>query len=138
MSPDGLHHDLCTELDGRFPSGRWHGWWQQLSARGKMELDLSFARGRICGDGRDWVGDFVLSGNYNPAVGSCALLKSYLGQHDVDYDGVASETGIRGTWRLIDRESRQTVDCGPFHIWPVSRGVGELHTLLAAVPILMP
>lgn len=131
-------HLLATELDGRFPSGRWAGWWQQLSTRGRMELDLSFARGRICGDGRDWVGAFVLSGSYDPAIGACTLLKSYLGQHDVDYDGVASTNGIRGTWRLIDRQTRKFVDFGPFHIWPVSRNVGELHVLLAAVPVLTP
>jgi hypothetical protein len=137
MSPSGPHPDNA-ELDGRFPSGRWHGWWQQLSTRGRMELDLSFARGRIFGDGRDWVGDFVLSGSYNPEFGGCSLLKTYLGQHDVDYDGVAAANGIRGTWRLIDRETRRVVDCGPFHIWPVSHGAGELHVLLAAVPVLTP
>jgi len=107
------------ETDGRFRSGRWTGYWEQDGRRARMRLELTFAGGRIVGDGRDVVGDFVISGAYDRQTGVCTMQKTYLGQHDVDYDGTAAADGIRGIWRiflaggLID-------DAGTFHIWPVS------------------
>ena len=136
MTPNSPFN-VNTELDSRFPSGRWHGWWRQDLQRGKMELDLTFARGRIFGDGRDSVGDFVFSGSYCALAGTCALLKSYLGQHDVDYDGIAAADGIRGTWSLRDRETKKVVDTGSFHIWPVQHGAMTIQHLIEELPLPM-
>lgn len=134
MIPNGPLN-IAAELDARFPTGRWKGWWRQDLQRAQMELDLTFARGRIHGDGRDCVGDFVLSGHYCPAAASCSLLKSYLGQHDVDYDGIVMPNGIRGTWIVRDRETKLPVDTGSFHIWPARDGIELWRQLLAEVPL---
>ena len=120
--------------DSRFPSGRWAGYWEQDGQRARMKLDLSFADGRLIGDGRDVVGDFVLSGAYDMESGKCGMCKTYLGQHDVDYDGRAGGDGIRGRWRIAyATEEAQYEDAGPFHIWPIGSGAGEELTVGAEV-----
>src|SRR5262245_12715943 len=51
------------ETDPRFPSGRWIGFFlQKIIPPGKhpMELHLNFSHGAISGEGRDWVGLFIL------------------------------------------------------------------------------
>ena len=50
------------ETDPRFPSGPWTGFFLQplLPGRHLMELRLTFRHGAMSGDGRDWVGPFVV------------------------------------------------------------------------------
>lgn len=112
----------ASEADPRFPSGRWAGWWEQSGRRATMQLHLSFSRGRIFGEGRDSIGDFTMNGSYNTASGAADLLKTYLGGHDVDYEGASAERSIRGIWRIMDGEG-VLVDGGPFQIWP-TKGPG--------------
>ena len=52
------------ETDPRFPSGPWTGYFLQRQIPGKhlMELRLTFIKGSMTGEGRDWVGDFVIRG----------------------------------------------------------------------------
>jgi hypothetical protein len=122
------------ETDSRFPSGRWAGVWEQNGRRARMSLDLSFINGKLTGDGRDTVGDFVLSGHYDTQSGSCGMCKTYLGQHDVDYDGTATADGIRGRWRLWNELGEFSFeDAGPFHIWPLGPGATEHLTATAEV-----
>lgn len=121
--------ESAREADARFPSGRWKGFWRQDIYRGRMELDIIFGSGRLYGDGRDCIGDFILSGHYNNETGKCSILKSYLGQHDVEYDGTATADGIRGVWRIRDPQTKRFMDAGPFHIWPSATENGiAIHT----------
>lgn len=115
--------DAAPESDSRLPSGRWTGWWEQGSQRGKMQLHLTFEEGRVFGEGRDAVGDFTFGGSYSLERGRADLLKTYLGGHYVDYQGAITERGIKGEWllKLIGR----VIDAGPFHIWPEKLGAGE-------------
>jgi hypothetical protein len=104
------------ETDPRFPSGKWTGFWLQRMMVGRqyMGLWLTFASGRVIGEGCDRVGDFVMSGAYDLRDGRCSILKSYVGSHDVLYDGRNEDDGmwIWGLWRL------QQLDQGGFHLWP--------------------
>jgi hypothetical protein len=103
------------ETDPRFPSGEWKGFWVQKEMRGRqwMRLALEFCGGKILGEGRDIIGRFVLSGSYDLKSGRCGLLKAYLGQHSVSYQGFNDGDGLWmwGTWKIAE-------DSGGFHIWP--------------------
>jgi len=113
--PDAL--DL--ETDPRFPSGPWIGFFLQrlLPGRHLMELRLTFRRGELTGEGRDWVGEFLVRGRYDTADGRCHWTKRYLGKHDVFYRGFNEGKGIWGAWEIpASREwPRQH---GGFHIRP--------------------
>jgi len=84
-----------------------------------MELGLSFAHGRMDGEGRDDVGLFLIKGRYEEGNGECHWTKSYIGAHDVFYRGFREGKGIWGTWE-IGNWSR-----GGFHIWPRAAAEGE-------------
>ena len=118
MQPD----DSNREADSRLPSGRWTGWWEQGTRRARMELFLTFENGRLFGDGRDAVGDFTFGGNYDLMAATADMLKTYLGGHDVDYQGRVAEKGIRGIWCILFKGV--LADGGPFHIWPAGAGEG--------------
>jgi hypothetical protein len=102
------------ETDPRFPSGPWTGFFldPRLPGRHLMELRLTFRGGSLSGEGRDWVGLFVLRGRYDLADGTCHWTKRYLGKHDVFYRGYNEGKGIWGTWEIRD------LGRGGFHIWP--------------------
>ena len=102
------------ETDPRFPSGRWTGFFVQplIPGRHQMELHLTFRQGALTGEGRDWVGKFVMSGRYDTADGRCHWTKRYLGKHDVYYKGYNEGKGIWGTWQIPPLWN------GGFHIWP--------------------
>ena len=106
------------ETDPRFPSGRWIGFFldARIPGRHQMELLLTFRRGTLSGEGRDWVGRFTARGRYATADGKCHWTKRYLGKHDVFYQGFNEGKGIWGTWEI----SAADVGCcrGGFHIWP--------------------
>lgn len=115
--------ESTRETDARFPSCFWTGFWQQLTLRGKMELGLNFADRMLFGEGRDLVGDFTISGSYDIHTGLCTMLKTYLGHHQVEYDGHVATDGIRGLWRITYPD--KTIDTGRFHIWPLGPQTGD-------------
>ncbi|HWX23008.1 MAG TPA: hypothetical protein VN578_24160 [Candidatus Binatia bacterium] len=99
--------------DSLFPSGPWTGFYNYRPGdRHKMELHLTFAAGRLSGDGTDDVGPFLIKGRYNGVTRECHWTKSYLGAHDVFYRGFREAKGIWGTWEITILEH------GGFHIWP--------------------
>jgi hypothetical protein len=102
------------EEDWRFPSGPWTGFFLQPSVPGRhwMELKLTFGMGRIQGAGRDWVGPFLLKGDYELEGGVCRFVKQYVGRHAVYYRGYNEGKGIWGVWTIVEGLR------GGFHIWP--------------------
>jgi hypothetical protein len=78
-----------------------------------MELALTFRQGELRGEGRDWVGKFILRGQYMLDTGKCYWMKRYLGKHDVFYKGFNEGKGIWGVWEIPTDGWR-----GGFHIWP--------------------
>ena len=110
------------ETDPRFPSGPWTGFFLQpiLPGRHWMELQLKFQNGSVRGEGRDWVGAFLVNGRYDTTEGKCWWSKRYIGKHDVAYMGYNEGRGIWGTWELADPPWR-----GGFHIWPEGMNIGE-------------
>ncbi len=84
-----------------------------------MDLNLTFANGRMSGDGVDDIGRFLIKGRYDAASRECHWTKSYVGAHDVYYRGFREGKGIWGTWEINIR------DHGGFHIWPRAAGEGE-------------
>jgi hypothetical protein len=78
-----------------------------------MEFRLVFGRGELRGEGRDRVGEFVLSGSYTLRDGMCSWLKRYVGKHDVFYKGYNEGRGIWGVWEI------PPLSRGGFHIWPM-------------------
>jgi hypothetical protein len=82
--------------------GRWRGYWEQAPwGRQPMEdLTLRFSDGAIVGEGWDMVGRFLFRGTID-AGGKVHLIKKYLGQHEVIYEGDYDGEGtIYGTWSI--------------------------------------
>jgi hypothetical protein len=113
------------ESDSRFPSGPWAGYFLQKTHPGKhmMELRLTFQAGNMTGEGRDWVGNFLIKGRYDVNDGKCYWTKKYLGKHDVFYQGYNEGKGIWGTWEINTAGYAMS---GGFHIWP--EGMGDPST----------
>ena len=110
-----------------FPSGPWTGFYNYGPGdRHRMQLHLSFAGGRMSGDGVDDVGRFLIKGRYDTANKECHWTKTYPGSHDVFYRGFREGKGIWGTWEISIRWH------GGFHIWPRAAGEGEEHAEMAA------
>lgn len=112
-------HALQLETDPRFPSGPWVGFFLQklFPGRNLMELRLTFQNGAMTGEGRDWVGEFLIKGQYNLEDGKCYWHKKYVGKHDVYYQGFNEGKGIWGTWE-ITLAGHGAVGRGGFYIWP--------------------
>jgi len=112
--------DLTLEEDSRFPSGPWKGFFLQpvLPGRHWMELSLTFRRGELRGEGRDWVGAFHIKGRYETESGKCWWSKQYVGKHSIHYQGYNEGKGIWGTWEWPNARPWR----GGFHIWPVAMG----------------
>lgn len=90
---------------------------------------LTFAHGRITGEGADRVGPFVIEGTYDADSRECSWVKSYVAAHDVAYSGFREGKGIWGTW-TIGRQMN-----GGFQIWPLDEeGEGEARELEEEVP----
>lgn len=117
MLPERPTTDL--ETDPRFPSGPWVGFFLQplIPGRHLMELRLTFRAGTITGEGRDWVGPFVVRGQYILTDGTCHWSKRYMGKHDVFYRGYNEGKGIWGVWEIPASE-QSSHQRGGFHIWP--------------------
>jgi hypothetical protein len=105
------------ETDPRFPSGPWTGFFVQpvIPGRHLMELRLTFRHGKMTGEGRDWVGTFLITGRYSIEDGKCHWTKRYLGKHDVFYKGFNEGKGIWGMWEIPPFGAEWH---GGFHIWP--------------------
>jgi hypothetical protein len=114
-----MSHDNL-ETDPRFPSGPWTGFFLQaaIPGRHKMELRLTFRGGTMTGEGRDWVGMFVIRGQYTVADGKAHWTKRYLGKHDVYYEGYNEGKGIWGLWEIPPEQNLGQHWRGGFHIWP--------------------
>lgn len=112
--PEATH-----ESDPRFPSGPWTGFFTQpvLPGRHMMELHLAFHNGALTGEGRDWVGTFLVTGRYSVADGHCHWTKRYVGKHDVFYNGYNEGKGIWGKWEMSAAALGQHWT-GGFYIWP--------------------
>ena len=125
--------NTALEQDDRFPSGEWKGFFLMPRKPGRnwMELHLTFQEGRVHGEGRDWVGEFLIRGRYDTADGRCRWTKKYVGKHDVSYQGFNEGKGIWGTWE-IENWWR-----GGFHVWPIAMGdpTGEKLTEEAELPV---
>src|SRR5437867_4463535 len=104
-----------------FPSGPWSGFYTYLRGRTKwrQELALTFAKGRITGEGNDSVGPFVIAGRYDSKSHECYWTKTYVGAHDVYYRGFREDKGIWGVWEI------RNYSHGGFHIWPLAHGTGD-------------
>ena len=113
------------ELDDRFPTGEWIGFYVQPDSRQRhsMGLFLRFAQERTSGTGNDPVGEFTISGTYDTTTGECSWTKQYIGQHSVEYTGRAREHGIIGQWWI---PGQPAIWSGPFFIWP--RALGDLES----------
>src|SRR5437764_12603644 len=118
-------HAIDLETDPRFPSGPWIGFFlQKHQPAGKhgTELHLTFKQGAMTGEGRDWVGEFLIRGRYDLADGTCYWTKRYLGKHDVFYQGYNEGKGIWGSWEIPSRFVPGMTYRGRFHIWPKDMG----------------
>lgn len=99
-----------------YPSGDWQGYWEQgIWGRQPMTpFHLNFSDGQVSGDGRDVVGRFVMTGQYDESTGKIHLIKQYIGKHQVFYVGTPDGEGcVHGTWHIGQDHS------GPFTIRPV-------------------
>ena len=100
--------------DARFPSGPWTGFFLQPDRPGRhsMELHLTFAEGQVRGEGRDRIGAFLIRGRFQVEDGRCWWTKTYVGLHEVHYQGYNEGKGIWGLWEIENPWK------GGFHIWP--------------------
>jgi hypothetical protein len=97
-----------------YPSGAWRGHWEQTiwGRQAMRDLVLRFEGGMVEGSGVDVVGRFTFAGTYDDG-GNVALLKRYVGKHEVLYLGrYDGEGSIVGTWSIRELWS------GPFALSP--------------------
>ncbi|HEY7086654.1 MAG TPA: hypothetical protein VH518_01115 [Tepidisphaeraceae bacterium] len=115
-SPSASIPKIDPETDPRFPSGKWTGFWLHRAWVGRqyMSLSLTFAQGKVVGEGCDRVGEFTISGEYDLRNGGCTLHKHYVGAHSVLYEG-KNENDDQWIWGLW---SIRSLDRGGFHLWP--------------------
>jgi hypothetical protein len=98
-----------------YPSGRWDGFWVQehWGRQAMTPFTLQFTAGRVTGEGRDMVGRFTFSGEYDETTGEVRMVKQYLGKHQVLYVGRPDGEGsIQGTWSIGEYYT------GPFLLRP--------------------
>ncbi len=95
-SPTPPHPESQIEIDSRFPSGPWCGFFlmSHLPGRHQMELHLTFRQGVMTGEGRDQIGAFLIRGRYQVEDGQCWWTKRYISKHDVSYRGYNEGKGI--------------------------------------------
>lgn len=120
-----------NESNSNFPSGPWTGFftYNHSPEKTRTDLILEFTNGRITGEGNDWVGPFVIDGNYDVQTNECYWLKLYVGQHSVFYRGFREGKGIWGTWEISNNWR------GGFHIWPVTEENNELEANVEEEPM---
>jgi len=108
-------------MSDEFPSGPWTGFYVYggRPERHRMDLGLDFAKGTVTGEGTDDLGAFVVRGRFDAAAKECHWTKTYVGGHDVYYDGFREGRYIWGTWEI-----RATLT-GGFKVWPLAGGAGD-------------
>jgi hypothetical protein len=111
-----------------FPSGPWTGFFTYRGCPRKwsMDVNLTFANGRMTGEGHDSVGAFIIAGAYDSSTKECYWTKTYVAAHDVFYKGFREGKGIWGNWEIGSRSK------GGFQIWPEGAGDSEDETEEAA------
>ena len=115
--------------DELFPSGPWTGFYNYSPKdKHRMDLDLTFAAGKMSGDGNDDVGRFRIAGQYDAKTLECSWTKTYIGAHCVYYRGFREGKGIWGTWEIT------TQSHGGFQIWPKRLGAGDTEAIAAEIP----
>src|SRR5947208_948409 len=131
--------EQSLETDPRFPSGPWTGYFLQPAVPGRhlMELHLAFQHGQMTGDGRDYVGDFIVRGAYSLGDGTCYWTKRYVGKHDVFYHGYNEGKGIWGVWEIPATQEYAALR-GGFHIWPEGMSEATLPSLSEEAEIPVP
>jgi hypothetical protein len=99
----------------------WTGFYiyQGRQDRHRTDLALEFGKGVITGEGVDDIGVFVVRGRYEDGTKECHWTKTYVGQHDVFYQGVREGKGIWGRWEIVNATS------GGFKIWPLASGADD-------------
>jgi len=109
-------HDL-------FPCGPWTGFYN-YSPKDKHRMDLNgtFAAGKMSSGGNDDVGPFKIRGDYSAQTLECSWTKTDIGAHSVFYRGFRESKGIGGTWDM------GPMNHGGFHIWPKRAGEDEGET----------
>ena len=112
-----------------FQSGEWRGYYTYTgrTRKHRMDIALEFRNGKVSGEGRDDIGDFVLSGSYNASSRECFWRKEYIGRHTVVYEGFGEGRRIWGTWSINWT--------GGFMIWPVGEESGAEEAEKAEEPI---
>ena len=116
---DGDHN--IEELDPRFPSGNWKGYFVQGGMQYRMTVEVTFQEGRVSGNGADVVGRFRIVGTYNLDAGRVTLRKHYLGQHMVAYDGDCGHNrSLHGRWDIRCHHL-----FGDWRLWPVNESEEE-------------
>ena len=87
--------------DDLFPSGPWIGFYNyRPQDKHRMDLQLTFADGKLTGEGNDDVGRFVVKGQYDRAARECWWTKTYPGSQDVFYRGFREGKGIWRNWEI--------------------------------------
>lgn len=128
-------NDLTLNTHPEFTTGNWTGFYLEAHRREpgwmRMYLDCS-DQGVIRGEGIDYVGPWTLVGRFTTADRRCVWTKSYVGRHEVAYDGILGPLGIKGTWRIRSYLS------GEFHIWPEGMSHLTEHYLNAQQPLPLP
>jgi hypothetical protein len=84
------------------PSIPCEGWWEEpgFGRQPMHQLKLRIAGGQITGSGTDIVGPFRFIGTITEG-GVVAMIKRYLGQHEVEYLGTYDGEGTMfGEWRI--------------------------------------
>ncbi len=115
-----------------FPSGPWTGFYNyEPTDKHRMDLDLTFAEGKLTGDGNDDLGRFLIRGRYDASERECYWTKTYPGSHDVYYRGFREGKGIWGTWEIGMRGH------GGFHIWPkgMAEDEGQIESTEESAPV---
>ena len=85
---------------------RCEGWWEQpeFGRQTMTDLTIRFDGASLLGSGVDLLGPFTLRGSIQDD--RVAILKSYVGQHDVEYLGQYDGEGVlRGHWRIFPIEN---------------------------------
>jgi hypothetical protein len=94
-----------------------------------MHLSLTFSpNGNISGDGVDDIGPFTIDGSFDFNGNHARWTKSYIGRHNVKYDGLYDGRSICGNWTLW-------AGSGGFWIWPSALEAAEGEAVEIEEPI---